>query len=446
MKLDFTQEVILEKKNYKIYKILQSILYAGSFIFGCYLIFLLLFPSGYFTFSFVNFHSNKNTLKDPRNIEGILLEKGEIQENKEMFFNASLAGKYSKAKFTLDLNKKSDKIENAKVEIKKSYRAFFLPEGKPIGFQEGALIKEKDNFYIISEGKARKFESKNILFLMGFSEASFANVSQSDLIYNPAGDPINNSNEYPNGAVFKIGDNFYLLADSKLKKFISSSAYLSRFNENQAVLKDNKIFEKYEVSEEMASFAQGSLFAYGGSAYVVSKNEILPIGDPTIFEASGFSWGDIINVSGDEMSFYLKGKIFALDSIHPDGSIFYSNDDGKYYIILNSQKHLLASEKAASSWNKRMAIKASEKSLSTFDECHLKEKTFNLGTDSYSCEVMIENLSDLIGKDYELRLASENDIKLDKMNLKFIKTVSRESFRQSIFNLIGKIKGNYVKQ
>lgn len=450
MKFDFTQEILLEKKHYKIYRFFQGFLYLAAFVFGLYLIFSLLFPTGYFTFSFVNFNSTKNTLADPRNENGETLERGKIKADETMVADASIAGNYSKAIISFTLSKKSGKMDNGKVEVKKSYRAFLFPEGDGIGFQDGSLLKNGDNFYIISEGKSRKFSAKggneNLAMIMGFNKDAFIEISNDDLAYNPAGDIISEKENYPENTLFKIKDDFYRLSGEKLEKFISANAFLSRFNENQAVIKDENFLQKFEVSENLLGFAEGSLIAYGESAFIVNGEEILPIGDPSIFEASGFFWNDITNVSGDEISMYLKGKIFALDSVHPNGTVFFSKDSGKFYIIMDGMKHLLSGEKAAVSWNKRAPILVSEKSLNVLDSCHFQKKSFNLRNTSCICEIPIENMANLLGKDYEFRLSFENEIEIDRMDVSFKKTVSKADLWQSVFNLLGKIKGNYVKQ
>jgi hypothetical protein len=445
MKFDFTQEVALETKSYKIYKILRNILYFSSFVFAAYLLFALFFPTGYFIFSFPNFNSTKNTLSEPKDNQGELLEKGQIKSGKAMVFDASLVGNYSKMLASFDLGKKSAEMNAGKIEVRKSYRAFLLPEGDPIGFQDGSLLEDGKNFYLVSEEKLRMFENKSLALSMGFPEAGFTNVSSDDLKFNSQGDFINLKEGYPENSLFKIKDDFYMLQNGKINKFISANAFFSRFNENQTIAKDENFLKNYEIADNLLGFSGGSLIAYGESAYIVSGKEILPIGDPTIFVSSGFFWNDLINVSGDEVSLYLKGKIFALDSIHPDGTIFFSKNDSKFYIIKDGMKHILSGEKSAASWNKRIPIEVSNKSLNISDSCNFQKKALDFGAPTYACEVSIEDLAGLIGKDYEFKLVPENDIDINQIRVSFKKTVSWPDFKQSVWNILGKIKGNYAR-
>lgn len=456
MKFDFTQEVGLDAKNYKIYRTFQIFLYLIFFAFAIYLAFALFFPSGYFTFSFANFNSIKNTFKDPRNNQGTALEKGKIKANEAMLVNASIIGDYSKAVFSFDLGKKSEKMSAGKVEIRKSYRAFLFPEGNPIGFPDGSLLKNENDFYIVSGEKLRKFsakggpasgwENENLAMTMGFNKDAFIEVSNDDLNYNPKSNVITASEKYPNNVLFKIGDNFYMLLEGKLEKFISANAFFSRFNENQAIVKDESFLENFEISEDLLGFSDGTLIAYGISAYIVSGKEILPIGSAKTFEANGFSWGDLINVSGDEASLYKKGAFFSLDSLHPNGIIFLSKEDNQFYIIKDKEKHLLSGEKIAKAWLvKKAPILVSKKSLEVSEKCSLQKKTFNLSKISYQCEIPIENLTGLIGKDYEFKFTPENGIEINQMNASFKKTVNWQSFKQSVLNILSKIEVNYAK-
>lgn len=456
MKFDFTQKVVLEGKNYKIYRTFQVLLYLVFFVFTIYLAFALFFPSGYFTFSFANFNSIKNTFKDPRNNQEMVLEKGKIKADETMLADTSLIGSYSKAVFSFDLGKKSAKMSSGKIEVRKSYRAFFLPKGDPIGFPSGSLLKNGNDFYIISEGKLRKFsaigepasgwENKNLALSMGFSESGFLDATSDDLNYNPKGEAITAGKDYPNDSLFKIGDNFYILTEGKLGKFVSENAYLSRFKENQIVIKDENFLKNFEVSEDLLGFSDGTLIAYGISAYIVSGKEILPIGSAKTFEADGFSWGDLINISGDEISLYKKGKFFSLDSSHPNGIIFLSKENNRFYMIKDNEKHLLPTDIIAESWlMKRTPVLVSEKSLDVSSGCSFQEKTSILGASSYQCEIPIENLTGFIGKDYEFRFTPENDIEINQMSVRFKKTVNWLDFKQSVLNILGKVKGNYAK-
>ncbi len=446
IKFDFTREVTLEEKNYKIYRILQSILYLVAFIFAGFLAFSLLFPTGYFTFSFANFNSNKNTLADPKSETGAILSNGKIKAGETMITSASIVGNYSKVIISLDLGKKSEEMNDGQVEIKKSFQSFLIPEGEPLGFQDGSILREGENYYIVSEGIIMKFENKAVALSMGFSEEGFINISPKDIQYNPIGEVIKNSAKYPENSLFKINDEFYRLSLGKLQKFVSSSAYLSAFNENQAVIKTEDFLSRFEVSEELAGFSNGSLVAYGGSVYIVSKNEILPVGDPTIFVSSGFSWNDLINVSGDEISMYIKGDMFALDSPHPDGMIYFAIDTERFYMILNGQRHLLSGENAALSWNRRSPISVLEKSADVSSRCVLQKKAFDMGNFSYECEALIENLSDHIGKDYQIRFTAGNAVDFSRIDVSLKKIVNKNNLKQSIFSLLNKVRGNYDNQ
>lgn len=444
MFFDLTSEILLNKKSRFWYRFFQIILYLGALAIGIFLISRLLFPIGFFEFSFLNFNSTKNTLSDPRNSQGNPLSTGIVSSENKMVFDASLVGKYSQATIDFDLNDKSADLNNGKISIYRSYRSFLLPEGEPIGFQNGSWIRNEDNFFFVSGGKLFSFASKTILSTLEFPEEKFLSVEKSDLNYNSPGGII--SADYPLGTVFQIDDEYYFLKEkNELKKFVSREAFLSQHPLGQFVVKDKKFLDNYSVSEELLGFSGGSLIAYGESAFVVNGQEILPIGDPSIFLAAGFSWDDLIPVSGEEISLYKKGKLFSLSSVHPDGTVFFAKDSGKYYLISNGQKEFLPTEKIATSWIHTSPIKADISGLDIFSDCHLSSRKIDWGKRTYTCQTDLEKLQNLSGKDYEFVFILENEVKIDRISATFKRSMNKDNFWQSVYEIINRIKNNYVK-
>lgn len=443
MLLDLTGEISLKKENIKVYVFLRIVLYLVALAIGAFLIFRLFFPIGSFTFSFINFNSNKNTLSDPRNSKGDSLERGIVKSSEKLIFDASLVGNYSKALLSFDLSKNSALLgpEN-KLSFRKSYRAFLFPEGDAVGFKDGSWVRSGDDFYFVSNGKLRKFTSQKILLDLGFSRENFLEVAAADLEYNSLGEDI--SDNYPEGTVFRSGDSYYLLEGETLRPFISEAAFLSQNFPNQVISVDDQFLSKFSFSENPVGFSEGSLIAYGEAAYVVGKNEIFPIGDPTIFEAAGFVWDDLINVSGDQVAMYEKGDMFSLSSVHPDGTIFFDKDQSRNYLITNQEKHLLPSNKIASSWIRKTPITVDSRSLASSGDCVFQRNRLDLGKPSYSCDLSLEQVKDFLGKDYEFVFSPGSDIDLDQADVTFKRTVDKENFRQSLFEIINRIKRNYV--
>jgi hypothetical protein len=376
---DFTGRLNLEKKQYQIYRRLQILLYFCAFLSSLYFAYLIIFPSAYFSFDFSNPNSLKNTVINPRNSEGSYAEHGTVSSGKKMVFDTALVGNYGNAQIELTMDKQSENPENFEVQAKKSFQAFFYPEGKPM------ISRDAD--------------------------------------------------------IFKISDNYYLLSDGKLKKFLSQNAYLSQYDESAASEKDSSFLSQYLLDEDMIGYADGSLLSYGISAFIVSSGKLLPINNTVTFTAMGYDWNDVKQASADEISFYEKDKLFTISSPHPNGTIFFASDSKKSYMIENGTKRLFPSAEILKSWQKSSPVTVSEKSLTYLEKCNLSKETLSFRT--YSCDIPLSNFSNLIGKDYEFYLISGKDIKIDAINVTFKKQLSWINFKTTVRDLINKIMANY---
>jgi len=446
MIFDLTPEIIPDKNNQKKYLYARTILFVLALAFAFYAAFTIIFPTRYFSFSFLNPNSTANTITSPRDENGNAPDRGKIIANRNFLFDSTLLGNFSEAKIIFRLNKKSTEIEGEDVSVRRSYQAFLYPEEKPIGFKDGALLKNKENYYIVSDEKLRKFDT-NILSSLGFNINAFEEVSADELKYNVPADDISNADNYPNGSLFKINQEYYLLMNENLTKFISEKAYLSQYSAEMAIEKSTDFLQKYSQNESEIGFADGSLVAYGESAFVVSDNKSFPIDSIETFEALGYSWADLITVGGDEASFYTKEQLLDLSGAHPNGTVFLisgQTDFGKKYIIKNGTKHLLPSEKIAASWSKTNPIAVSAESLATSSNCNFGKKW--LLSKTYSCEASVDGLQNLLGKDYKFSVVFGEDIKVDSAELQFKKSYTLSNLKRFTANVIKNIKNNYVGQ
>ncbi len=439
---DLTKKIELDEKNYKHYRLFQTAVYLLALFLAVYLFIIIAFPTQFLTFSFLNPNSTKNNLANIRNSEGLFPERGRIEGTKPLTFDASVIGNYSTGRVSIILSKKSEEFVSASLNARKSYQAFFYPEGEPVGFRDGTAVKSEGNYYLVSDGKLKKFRNDSILETLGFDKNYFIETTAEDLKYNPKGEEISDISTYPNYSIFKIDNEYYILKDDILRKFVSSQAYLSSYADNQAIEKTADFLKKYPLSDDTEGFADGSLVSYGDSAFLVSNGKTLPIDSSITFENMGYSWDDLRKISGDEMAMYKKEKLFTIFSPHPDGTIFVTNEDQKYYLIKNNQKHSLPSSSAALSWSKNNPVIVSEMSLGIEGKCQLKKNPFSFR--SYYCEIPLEKFKGLYGKDFEFVLNSESNIKIDTIDTSFKKSVTLENLKLAITETFAKIKGNYA--
>lgn len=437
MKLDLTSEIKLDKENYKKYRISQAALYFLALLLAIYFSLLILFPIQNFNFSFAMLTSNKGNALNPRFTDGALIRDGKFPAKSDVYFDASLVGNYSKARVIWTPNSKSPAFPEATVELRKSYKSFLYPQGDPQGFKDGTLLKNNDNYYLISNGQLLKFKNISIVSQLGFPQEAFIAASDSDLKYNQSGGDISGQ-DYPDSSLFKINGDYYILSGQTLKKFISEKAYLSSYDSNQAIAEDGDFLNRYPLSGDMMGFSDGSLVSYGVGAYIVSNGKIYPIGDPETFLNQGFNWEDIIPISGDEFSLYQQQKLFNLTSPHPDGTIFLTSETSQYYIIKDNQKHELPSAAIAKTWLKKSPIGVSVRSLDTIETCRPQKN----GSD-YSCEIPLISFQNLNGNYYEFKTNFSSGAKIDNLNVRYIRNMTLANLKLTLHDLILRIKGRY---
>ena len=441
---DLTKEIPLEKESQKLYRKIQLFLYLTAFFLAVYLGYLIAFPHKYFSFNFLNPSSNQNNISEPRAANAASLTDRILPEEGSLYFDTDISSDYSKAVFALNLSPSSKKPTSLTVSIRRSYQAFMDNLGAPIGFRDGSLLKNDDNYYIVSASKLRKFSSANIAFSLGYTDKNFKEVTQGDLVYNTIGADVIAADAYPDDTLFRINDNYYILANQSLKKFVSDQAYLSRYDDTEALIKDVSFLNNYPSSDALAGFSDGTLIANAGSVYITSGEKILPIDNVQTFEDKGYDWKDVLNVGEDEVAMYQKDKLFNLKSVHPDGTVFRATENSNFYIIEKGQKHLLPGDSIASSWLKREAIPVSEKNLAVYAKCDLKNNFWNSSV--YSCELPLNQFALFPGFTFEFRLDSTAGSKLaiDSISVDYQKNVSKNNFKLFLFGLYNSIRGTYA--
>ena len=428
---DLTREINLNDRDNKLYKKFQCFLYLAAFFLTLYLSYLIIFPHKYFSFSFLNPTSNQNSIASPASTE-----------KNGMIFDTNITGDYSNALVTINLNSSSEKPGASSISLRKSYQSFLYPEGAPIGWRTGSLLKNNGSYYLVSDSKMRKFSSSATLFALGYTEESFQTVSTEDLAYNQLGAEITATDSYPNSTLFRIENNYYILNDQKLQKFVSDQAYLSKYDPREALVKDPGLLGQYPTMDDLAGFADGTLVANGDSVFIISSGNLLPVDNVQTFENKGYSWNDVLNVGEDEIAIYQKAKLFNIKSPHPDGTIFKTSEDATYYMIENNEKHLLPSTEVAASWLKKEPIMASQKALDIYAHCNLKKKLFSAS--SYSCKIPLDIFYNLAGFTYEFSFVSDTKLQPDSLSVDYKKDVTKANLKTFILNLYNSIKLTYA--
>lgn len=437
--LDLTKEINLDNKSYSLYRKLQLALYLLAFIFAAYFSYLILFPRKIYTFSFLNPQSKDNNLSVPHLSDGAA-SSGKISESDNLIFSTVLPNEYSTVKVDLTLNGNSAPA-NISLSVRKAYQAFLYKEGDPIGFKDGALLKNNGKYFIVSNGNLRKFSDLKIASEMGYPVENFREASDDELKYNLLGANINRGDSFPDATLFKIGDHYYILEDQKLARFSSEGAFLSQYETEQIIEKSEDFLKNYAPSDKILGYADGALVSSGLSAYIISSGKIYPIDNAETFLNKGFAWEDVIQASEDEISLYEKTRLFNIKDPHPDGTVFKTKEDSKYYMVKDEKKHLLPGGVIAESWLKKSPVSVSRVSLETKLECEFSKNSFFSG--GYSCLIPLDDFKNLAGSDYEYNLTSGDKLSINSITVDYEKNINSNNLKISLLGIFNKIKLNY---
>jgi hypothetical protein len=438
---DFTKKISLDEKNSRLYGKLKIVFYFFVFLSVIFLAYLILFPSRIYFFSFKD--SKNNSLMEPRFQDWSQFKNGQLESDKKLFFSTVPLGDFSLVKVNIKLsNALKNFVPAADLSLKKSYEAFLYEEGAPLGFKDGTLLKNKSDYFLVSGGKLRKFESAAILSALEYSDKNFREVSSEELAFNSPGENIREA-AYPDYSLFKVNDEYYILDGGQLKKFSSENSFLSHYYSGQAVEKNEEFLNNYSLSEDSVGFSDGSLVSRGESAYVISSGKFFPIDDVLTFINKGYRWEDVKEAGEDEMMLYKKSQLFTIDSLHPNGTVFKTLEDSKYYLVENRTKRLLPGENIAASWlSRKSPIAASEKGSETSASCVPRKR--KLSFRSYFCEIPLEKFSEITDLGYEFQLSSGENISVESIKVNFIKSLNWKNFQSALFNIVNKIKLNYA--
>lgn len=438
--IDFTNNIRLAgswRKTYLYAKIATYLLFA---IFVTFTAYKLLFPSFYFDYFFNITDAKKNTLFPPTNEQGTPLKNDVLSGGGVLSFNTSLIGNFSDANMTLSLKDDSASPTQGSFTIQKSYQAFSYPLGETWGFKNGSLLTNGGAYYIISDGKLRKFSTLENLQALGFAKNMFLEASSQDLALTTNGETVA-ENSYPNGTLIRINDDYYQFQNEKLSAFVSEKAFLTGYERKQAIVKNIEFLKQFEQSEDLLGFADGTLVSSPQSVFFLSQNKSYPFNNVVTFESMGFAWEDVLEATSDEIGIYQKQKVLDIIQPHPDGSIFFDPANGSYWIVQEGRRHLLGSEAIAKSYLRKKPVLINQAETEKKLDCTLEKKIWPLR--SYDCNIQISELENLIGNNYQFQGRLGDNINLAKLHVTLKKSFKLTSLKESLAEIKQKLIQNY---
>lgn len=228
----------LNEEDKNILRISRFFIFIVFIIFSVYFSYRLLFPSEYFTQSFENMNSLKNTITD-------VYESGD-----SITFFASTPQDFSEIKVEIEIKEKSEKFENSNLNVRKSYKSFFYPEA-PISdndllFNENSLVASAESIFVVGNGEKTPFDNPLTFTGLGYL---WENIEDEniDLSTYEKGKLMNITSSHPDGTVLLTDGNKYYLISEGVKKEITLESLLSkakRYKNNIAVQEESLIINE----------------------------------------------------------------------------------------------------------------------------------------------------------------------------------------------------------
>jgi len=441
--INLVHKVTSQLKWKRIYLISRIFLYLFFLLTAIFIAYKILFPEISLSLFFDDLKSLKNTLVLSRTTSQNPLRNGLIANKEQLSFNANPLGNFGNVKLKIITSKNSKSLEKTIIKVRKSYSAFFYPEGTPLGFVDGSLFSINGGYYIISNGKARQFISGSALDQLGFSRSSFVRISQDELSFNSEGEDIMNANSYPDGTLIVIGNRYYQFKNGQLFPFANDKAFLSRYQPTQAIPKNEDFLNNKVVSENFIGFADGTLVSSDQSVFILSQGNSYPFADSATFVAMGFDWNDVIPLTLAEINSYKRQKQLTVNQPHPDGTIFLDRQSSKYFLLKAGLKMPIENKSIVETYSKNSPIVVDSKSLEKEVSCSLVKVPLTFQT--FECEIKLGDLNNFPGNDYQFDIIFASDVKLQLANAVFFTKFSRENILTSLSLIKYRLQNNYVK-
>lgn len=430
MKFDLTKNILLKAPWQKRYAIARLVLLAVFMIAGLYFCYRVFFPARNYFVNLSNLNSKENNLE------------ADIVRPDKIIFNAYSSEKFSDTKITATVNENSPTASGNIVMIRKTYRAFAYPTAEiPASFPEGSLEKNNSQYYMVSDGKLRRFQSLSMAELMGYKKDSFEESTAEELNYSEKGSAITDTKNFPEGTLFLIDETYYQMKNQGLSPFVSENAYLSRYNKNQALKKEKEFLKNYALSEVAIGFADGTLLSFDTGVFAVVSGKVIPFNNPEAFLSFGYKWEDILPANEEEIGLYERDRLFSIGRPHPDGTVFFAEDSGKYYLINGGQKYEIKGAEILQKYLKKSPIEVQEKSLEFQNYCQLKPIWWPLN--SSVCQISIKNLEEISGNNYQLEMQKSSEISPAEVRVKFFRNLNWENMRNIFAEIKYKLLINY---
>lgn len=271
-----TENLELNKKDKKLFNILRILIFVVFILGLAYFSCRILFPSEYFTQSFDNMNSLKNTITD-------------VSKNDEsVSFFASTAQDFSEIKVDIELREKSLQFEESSLSLKKSYKAFFYPSSPSINvpdFKGNTLASSAESIFVLSKEEKSPIDNPLTFIGLGYNWNNIES-KKIDLSKYEKNKLLNINSAHPNGTILETDTGKYFLIIEGTKGELNTSQQLKAKDLKNNIL----VKEKSLITQENCQLEKNIIFSNKYSC-------VIPIEKISEFDGKDYKF-ELSNISG----------------------------------------------------------------------------------------------------------------------------------------------------
>ncbi len=163
---------------------------------------------------------------------------------------------------------------------------------------------------------------------------------------------------FPDGTVFKEsdGDGIWLLQRGLKRKFLSYSAFISRYSPEKLISVSKSELENYETGTPI-KFADYSLLrSPRGTVYLIVGDTRRGFASSEVFRTIGLNPEEIIDVSWEDLNAYIENDPITIQSVYPLGALLQDQTTGGVYFVENGVKKPIWSKQFLTSYFRNKKI------------------------------------------------------------------------------------------
>lgn len=193
-------------------------------------------------------------------------------------------------------------------------------QGQEIKYANYSLLKSPSGgIYLLADDVKRPIAGMKVFKNAGWSREEVVKASWDDLNIYPEGAPVTMDDIFPSGQLLrnkKTGSMWYVKDGTRYGIF-NKEIYKSQFGNRKLIAVAPAEIEKYPKGP-MIGFKDGELITSkknGGTAYVISGGQRLPIASAAAFLAYRFSWSNLLRVDDRAIEIHPIGPTLDVDSL-----------------------------------------------------------------------------------------------------------------------------------